>query len=117
MSIRPLFAALAVASLAGCASDPAPTEQLKLTEQAIEQAKAVGATDDQDDMQMAQAKYAQARSAMLGKSYKDARMRAEEAELDARLAEAKVLVAKSEEQLHQLDTRLNRLHKQLGGAQ
>ena len=117
MSIRPLFAALAVASLVGCASDPAPNEQMKLTEQAIEQAKAVGASGDEPDLQMAEAKYAQARSAMLGTSYKDARMLAEESELDARLAEAKVLTAKSEEQLNQLTTRLNRLHKQLGSAQ
>lgn len=117
MSIRPLFAALAVASLAGCASDPAPTEQVKLTEQAIEQAKAVGASDADADLQMAEAKYAQARSDMLGESYKQARIEAEQAELDARLAEAKVLTAKSEEQLNQLTTRLNRLHKQLGSAQ
>jgi PBP1b-binding outer membrane lipoprotein LpoB len=117
VSIRYLFALLAVVSLAGCASDPAPNEQLKLTEQAIEQAKAVGASDDVPELPMAEAKYAQARSAMLGKSYKDARMLAEESELDARLAEAKVLTAKSQAQLNQLATRLNRLHKQLGSAQ
>ncbi|HJR31923.1 MAG TPA: lipoprotein, partial [Pseudomonas sp.] len=32
MSIRPLFAALAVLALAGCAADPAPNEQIRLTE-------------------------------------------------------------------------------------
>ncbi len=35
MSIRPLFAAMAVLALAGCATDPAPNEQMRLTEQAI----------------------------------------------------------------------------------
>ena len=40
-------------------------------------------------------------------------MRAEQAELDARLAEAKVLTKKSEEQLNVLNTRIVRLRKQL----
>jgi hypothetical protein len=41
-------------------------------------------------------------------------MRAEQAELDARLAEAKVLTLKSEEQLNVLNTRITRLRKQRG---
>jgi capsule polysaccharide export protein KpsE/RkpR len=40
-------------------------------------------------------------------------MRAEQAELDARLAEAKVLSLKRQEQLNVLDTRIKRLRKQL----
>lgn len=117
MRIRPLFAAMALASLFGCANDPAPTEQLKLTEQAVTQASAVGATADEPDMALAQGKLVQARADMQDKSYKDARMQAEQAELDARLAEARVLTVKSEEQLTQMNTRLNRLRKQLGQAQ
>ena len=54
---------------------------------------------------------------MTSESFKSARMNAEQAELDARLAEAQVLTAKSEEQITQLNTRLNRLRKQLGEAQ
>ncbi|MCY1381432.1 hypothetical protein D9M69_693380 [compost metagenome] len=54
---------------------------------------------------------------MTDQSFKNARMRAEQAELDARLAEAKVLTAKSEEQLNVLNTRIARLRKQLGDAQ
>lgn len=113
---RPLFAACVIASLYGCASDPAPNEQLKLSEQAVAQATAVGATDDQPDMAQAQAKLAQARMDMADKSYKDARMQAEQAELDARLAEARVLTEKSNEQLAQVNARLDRLRKQLGAA-
>jgi hypothetical protein len=108
---------MALASLFGCANDPAPTEQLKLTEQAVAQASAVGATDEEPDMGLAQAKLVQARADMQDKSYKDARMQAEQAELDARLAEARVLTLKSEEQLTQVNTRLNRLRKQLGEPQ
>jgi capsule polysaccharide export protein KpsE/RkpR len=54
---------------------------------------------------------------MTRESYKAARMQAEQAELDARLAEARVLTEKSQEQITQLNTRLNRLRKQLGEAQ
>ena len=50
---------------------------------------------------------------MADESYKNARMRAEQAELDARLAEAKVLTRKRQEQLNVLNTRITRLRKQL----
>lgn len=114
---RPLLAAMALVTLAGCANDPAPIEQMKLTEKAVAQARAVGAADDGPEMQMAESKLAQARSDMTNESYKAARMQAEQAELDARLAEARVLTEKSEAQVTQLNTRLNRLRKQLGEGQ
>lgn len=118
MSIRPLFAAMAVLALAGCANDPAPIEQMRLTEQAITQAKAVGATADElPEMKLAEDKFNRAKGNMTDESYKNARMRSEQAELDARLAEAKVLTQKSEEQLNVLNTRIIRLRKQLGDAQ
>ncbi|WP_202368703.1 DUF4398 domain-containing protein [Pseudomonas sp. MWU318] len=118
MSIRPLFAAMAVLALAGCANDPAPNEQMRLTEQAITQAKAVGATADElPEMKLAEDKLNRAKGNMTDESFKNARMRAEQAELDARLAEAKVLTQKSEEQLNVLNTRIIRLRKQLGDAQ
>lgn len=118
MSIRPLFAALAVLALAGCAADPAPNEQIRLTEQVLVQAKAVGATaDDMPEMKLAEDKFARAQGDMADQSYKHARMRAEQAELDARLAEAKVLTLKSEEKLDLLNSRITRLRKQVGDAQ
>ncbi|MFI8646059.1 DUF4398 domain-containing protein [Pseudomonas iridis] len=118
MSIRPLFAAVAVLAMAGCATDPAPIEQMRLTEQAIAQAKAVGATgEDVPEMKLAETKYNRAKGNMADESFRNARMRSEQAELDARLAEAKVLTQKSEEQLNVLNTRIVRLRKQLGDAQ
>jgi len=105
--------ALAVLGLAGCANDPAPNEQLRLSEQALEQAKAVGATEQVPEFKLAEDKLARAKSNMLGESYREARMRAEQAELDARLAEARVLNQKSEEQLQVLQSRIKRLRKQL----
>ncbi|SFO89848.1 DUF4398 domain-containing protein [Pseudomonas borbori] len=101
-------------SLTGCASDPAPTEQLRLTEQAVTQAKAVGADEQIVELAMAEAKLQQAQSAMQRDAFKEARILAEQAELDARLAEARVLTQKSQDQLNELNNRINRLRKQLG---
>lgn len=118
MSIRPLFAFLAVLALAGCAADPAPNEQLRLSEKALEQAKAVGATvDDVEELKLAKEKLTRARADMADQSFKEARMLAEQAELDARLAEARVLTHKSEEQVKVLNTHITRLRKQLGDGQ
>ena len=118
MIFRPLFAALAVVALAGCATDPAPNEQMRLTQQALEQATAVGVNaDESPELKLAEDKFARAKANMADQSYKRARMRAEQAELDARLAEAKVLTLKSEEQLNVLNARITRLRKQLGDAQ
>lgn len=118
MSKTPLFAAgLAVLALAGCASDPAPIEQMRLTQKAVEQATAVGATEQIEEMKLAQDKLALAEKNMGEQDYKRARVLAEEAELDARLAEAKVLTQKSQDQLAELTARINRLRKQLGDVQ
>jgi hypothetical protein len=114
VSIRPLIVATALAALVGCANDPAPIEQLRLTDQSVEQAKAVGATEEMPEMTLAQSKLIQAHTDMADESFKEARMQAEQSELDARLAEARVLTEKSQEQLSQLNTRLNRLRKQVG---
>lgn len=113
MRIQPLILALAMLGLAGCANDPAPHEQMRLSEQALEQAKAVGATDQVPEMKLAEDKFARAKSNLATEDYRDARMRAEQAELDARLAEARVLTEKSEEQLDLLQSRVKRLRKQL----
>lgn len=107
-------AVLAFVMLSGCASDPAPNEQLRLTEQAISQARAVGADEQSAELNLADDKLAQAQAAMLDESHKEARVLAEQAELDARLAEARVLTQKSQEQLLELNNRINRLRQQLG---
>ncbi|AGZ36053.1 DUF4398 domain-containing protein [Pseudomonas sp. SWI6] len=113
MRTQPLILALAMLGLAGCANDPAPNEQMRLSEQALEQAKAVGATEQVPEFKMAEDKLARAKTNMLTEDYRDARMRAEQSELDARLAEARVLNQKSDEQLERLQSRVKRLRKQL----
>lgn len=114
---RLLPAALTLLALAGCANDPAPTEQLRLTEQAIEQAKAVGATTELEQLQLAETKQHAAQAEMLDEQFKQARIDAEQSELDAREAEARVLAEKSSEQVREMNKHINRLRKQLGYPQ
>jgi outer membrane PBP1 activator LpoA protein len=113
-----LCAVLLPLILSACASDPAPTEQLRLTEQALNQAQALGVTAAQSQpLRLAEEKLALAQTAMQDEDYKQARVYAEQAELDARLAEAQLLNEKSQQQLGELSNSINRLRKQLGGLQ
>lgn len=111
--LHPIFA-LALLALAGCANDPAPQEQMRLTQQAVEQARAVGADAQLEEMQQAERKLTRAQKNFGEEDYKRARIFAEQAELDARLAEAKLLNQKSQRQLDELTTQINRLRTQLG---
>ncbi|MNZ52912.1 hypothetical protein D3C78_707760 [compost metagenome] len=106
-------AALALLLLAGCASDPAPVAQLQLTEQALQQARAVGATGEQDELRQAETGLAAARQAFEREEYRQARMLAERAELDARLAEAQALTARNHVQVAEMKSRITALRSQL----
>ncbi|NQD94914.1 DUF4398 domain-containing protein, partial [Pseudomonas sp. CrR25] len=87
------------------------------TEQALAQATAVGASEQSAELRLAEDKLQQAQAAMADQAFKDARVLAEQAELDARLAEARVLSEKSQEQLRELNKRIERLRRQLGDLQ
>ncbi|MGG2396811.1 DUF4398 domain-containing protein [Pseudomonas sp. SH1-B] len=101
--------------LAACASDPAPIEQLRLTEQALTQAQALGVVGEQSpSLRQAEEKFVQAQAALQDGENKEARLLAEQAELDARLAEAEHVNAKGREQLLEVNQRINRLRQQLG---
>ncbi|HYQ37556.1 MAG TPA: DUF4398 domain-containing protein [Pseudomonas sp.] len=113
-----IFALLALLLLAGCASsDPAPTAQLKLTEQAVEQARAVGAGSEQAELRLAEEELDAAHKAFQRQRFRKARMLAERAELDARLAEAQTLSGKSRAQLDELKANIVRLRKELRDLQ
>ena len=81
-------ASLAFFMLAGCASDPAPTAQLQLSEQAVAQARSMEASRAHEELALA--------------------------ELDARLAEARVLKDQRQAQIDDLNRRIQRLRQQLG---
>lgn len=115
--IHRLLCAATLLMLAGCANDPAPNEQLRLTEHAVHQAQTVAAGEQVAPLQLAADKLAHAQRAMLQKQFKEARMLAEQAELDARLAEALALTDKSQHQLSALTADIKRLRIQLGNLQ
>lgn len=105
---------LVILGLAGCAADPAPLEQMRLTERALEQAAAVGTTSGTDEYRLAQERFALAQKNMQEQDYRRARILAEQAELDARLAEARTLRRDSEQAISGQAVRIERLRKQLG---
>ncbi len=114
---RYLPCTLVLSMMIGCASDPAPTEQLRLTEQALTQARSVGASQTTPEFVLAEQSLAAAVAAMKDEDYRLARLLAEKAELDARLAEAKVLNDKSKQELVEVSRRIERLREQLRASQ
>ncbi|TPG80636.1 DUF4398 domain-containing protein [Pseudomonas arsenicoxydans] len=96
------LAALAIGSsfiLAGCAGHP-PTEQYAVTQSAVNDAVSAGGTEFAAvEMKSAQDKFKQAEIAMHDKKYDEARMLAEQAEWDARVAERKAQAMKAQQTL------------------
>lgn len=112
-----LLCASLLATLAGCATDPAPLAQVRLAEQSIAQAEAVGAMKDNAELADAQRKLATALMELQAERHRQARLLAEQAELDARLAEARVLNEKSQMEITELNRRIEHLRQQLGDLQ
>ena len=76
--------------LNGCAGIPAPTEQMALSTAAVGQAGKAGATEMAPaELQLAREKLDKAKLAMTKEDFDDARKLAEQAQVDAQLAEVK----------------------------
>ena len=98
-SFRQSLAAVAAgaAMLAGCASVPAPREQMAVSRQAVANAVSAGGTEFAPlEMRSAQEKLDRANRAMDKEDYEEARRLAEQAQADARLAEKKAQAVKAE---------------------
>ena len=97
-----LLAALALGSsllLAGCAGNP-PTEQFAVTNTVVKSAVAAGGPEYAPvQMKQAQDKLAQAENLLRDDQYEQARMMAEQAEWDARVAERTALATKAQKNL------------------
>jgi predicted S18 family serine protease len=93
------LAALALGSsliLAGCAGNP-PNEQYALAQSAVNSAVSAGGTEYAAvEMKSAQDKFKQAEMAMHDEKYDQAKMLAEQAEWDARVAERKAQAVKAQ---------------------
>ncbi|KXS32468.1 MAG: Uncharacterized protein AWT59_1379 [Candidatus Gallionella acididurans] len=83
--------------IAGCASTPAPTEQMTISRVAINNANSAGSNEYAPvQLKSATEKMKGAEQAMADKDYQRARQLAEEAQVDAQLAEAMTSSAKAQ---------------------
>lgn len=90
-------------AMAGCASLPAPTEQLALANAEVSQAQSAGSAEYAPvELRTAQSKLEQAQRAMQNKDYLQAKRWAEEAEVDAKLARTKTQSAKAQKTVAEL---------------
>jgi hypothetical protein len=74
------------AALAACSSTPRPSEQVSAARAAVSQAQPVAVRDGAPELKAAQAKLMRAEELMQRGDYTDARIFAEQAEVDARYA-------------------------------
>jgi len=82
--------------LGGCASTPAPVEQMAVAEAAVARANTTGTSENSAvELKVATNKLASAREAMASKDYDVARRLAEQAELDAEVAALQSQAARS----------------------
>lgn len=87
----------AVVMIAACASVPPPTEQIAVSKQAVSNAISAGGNEFASaEMRAAQDKLDRAIQAMTAEDYKNARLLAEQAQVDAQLAAAKARSAKAQ---------------------
>ena len=89
--------AVAAALTAGCATTPAPTEQLAVSKAAVANAVDAGGPEFAPaEMRNAQEKLDRANQAMAAKDYERAQWMAEQAQVDAQLAGSKARAAKAQ---------------------
>ena len=96
--MRKLAIAVATAIIvSGCASTPPPTEQMAVSRAALSNATSAGGNEFAPlQIKSATEKMAAAERAMAGKDYARARQLAEQAQVDAQLAEAMARTAKAQ---------------------
>lgn len=100
--------------LAGCASAPAPTEQLAVSAAAVSRADSAGAAAlAPAEIQTARDKLDQARLAMTREDFDSARSLAQEAQVDAQLAEAKSRSSKARKAADELQEGVRVLREEL----
>ncbi len=116
----PKLAAVALGGLliAGCAGNP-PTAQFALTESAVNSAVSAEATEySAVEMRDAREKWKQAEMAMQDGDYDKARILAEQAEMDARVAERKARAAKTQKAVEDAKQGIQELREEgMRGAQ
>ena len=106
-----------LAALAGCAQAPVPHEALTTADLAVARARTAGAANHASvELARAEAKLEQARAAVRAKAHERARTLAEQALVDAELAEVKAQAAQEEASARSLRERVAMQHRQLAPA-
>jgi len=121
MSVKPLtmlmasFFLVSILALSGCADKvPPPTQQVTMATQAISQAESSGAFDLAPlELKSAREKLTQAKLAMEQEKNDQARRLADEAIIDANLAEAKARSAKSQKVVEELKESIRILREEI----
>lgn len=108
-------AALAVALLAGCASAPPPTEQMAVGRKAVERAAGTPEVAQwaPSELERARMKLAEAERAMANRDYDYARRAVDEAEADARLAEARAGARKNDRAVAEVNQAIRGMREEL----
>jgi hypothetical protein len=115
MKLKACLVTLFMVVLAGCAAKtPAPAKQVTLATQSIAQAESSGAVEFAPvELKAARDKLSQAKVAMDKEENLKAKRLADEAMVDADLAEAKARSAKSQKVVEELKESINVLRKEM----
>lgn len=105
-------------ALTGCASAPIPTEQLAVSKTAVDSATTAGGTEFAPlELKTARDKLEAANLAVSQKKYEQAAALAEEAQVDAKLAETKALSAKAQKAVAETQDNLRTLLQEINRNQ
>lgn len=105
---------IVAAFLSACGSTNPPTQKLTETHMVINQAEQIGAGDYAPlEIREARRKLDEARGAYDNKDYKEAAMLAEQARVDAELAQIKTLSGKSQKAVHELREGIRMLKEEI----
>ena len=106
-----------LAALGGCAQAPVPHEALTTADLAVARARTAGAADYASiELARAAAKLEAAHAAIQAKAHERARTLAEQALVDAELAEAMAQIAQEKTSVRSLRERVAMQHRQLAPA-
>jgi septal ring factor EnvC (AmiA/AmiB activator) len=106
--------ALVLLALAGCAAPPVPHEAMAAAELAFDRAEAAGAAEHApDELAIARAKLEAAQAALRADAHEAARLLAEQAAIDARVAEVAAQAVQAEAAADRLRARLEQQHHRL----
>ena len=109
--------AVTALALAGCATTPAPTEQVAVAKAALNDAVTAGGAEYAPAaLKSAQDKLDRGNTAMAAHDYNDARRYAEEAEVDAKLAAVTARSSKAQRAVTELELGIRALKEEIARA-